>query len=204
MSNMFRDAPSFNQPITFDGQSLNATEFMFYGAAAFNSTHDHEYISLVADDGNVPRCNLVQPAVTFRTDSVTTLDSAFRGASNFNQAVNFTTTKVTSMWGMFANATNFNQPINFDGSSLNSTSSMFAFAASFNSSVNITNSSILQQTANMFLGASSFNNPTLLLQTDSGLDVRRRKQFQSDRGIEHRQRRQSKECLLVRHNSTRL
>ena len=101
MSEMFFNAESFNQPLTFDTSNVYNMDYMFYQAESFN-----------------------QP-LNWDTSSVNSMSSMFRGASVFNQPLNWDVSSVTSMKYMFYQATLFNQPLNWDVSSITDMRYMF-------------------------------------------------------------------------------
>ena len=65
--------------------------------------------------------------------NITSLNSAFQNATNFNKPLNWNTSAVTSMYGTFAGAVNFNDPsiTGWDVSNVNNFGSMFLGATSF-------------------------------------------------------------------------
>lgn len=90
MSSVFKDAASFNEPLTsWTTAGVTTMESMFDGASSFNQSLDH-----------------------FDTSSVVNMHHMFHDAENFNQDLaSWDTSSVTQMRGMFAGATAFNGDI---------------------------------------------------------------------------------------------
>ena len=89
MQSMFRDATSFNQPISdWDVGGVTNMQSMFRGATSFN-----------------------QPLGGWNVINVTNMQSMFRGATSFNQPLGWDVSSVINMSGMFQDATSFNQDL---------------------------------------------------------------------------------------------
>ena len=97
MSELFKGADDFNQPITFNTSNVTNMSCMFMYAANFN-----------------------QPLTSFDTSNVTNMSQMFYNAVVFNQPLDsFNTSNVTNMNGMFMYAFKFNQPLtSFDFSNV--------------------------------------------------------------------------------------
>ncbi|MFH1521786.1 MAG: DUF2341 domain-containing protein, partial [archaeon] len=95
------------------------------------------------------------------TSSVTTMDSMFNGATNFNQNLtNWNVSKVTDMDFMFYSATVFNGNIsNWNTLKVRYMGYMFYDADAFNQSLNSWNTSTVTDMPSMFYGTSNFNQP---------------------------------------------
>jgi surface protein len=91
--------------------------------------------------------------------NVTTMESMFEGATNFNGNISgWDTSSVTSMKFMFVRANSFNQPIGgWNVSSVTGMHYMFLGAFAFNQPLNSWDTSKVTNMYNMFYGASSFN-----------------------------------------------
>ena len=89
MQSMFRDANSFNQPISdWDVGGVTNMQHMFRGATSFN-----------------------QPLGGWNVINVTNMQSMFRGATSFNQSLGWDVSSVIHMSGMFQDATSFDQDL---------------------------------------------------------------------------------------------
>ena len=89
MQSMFRDATSFNQPISdWDVGGVTNMQHMFRGATSFN-----------------------QPLGGWNVINVTNMQSMFRGATSFNQPLGWDVSSVINMSGMFQDATSFDQDL---------------------------------------------------------------------------------------------
>ena len=112
MSELFREAESFNQPIgNWDVSKVRDMESMFSGAESFN-----------------------QPIGLWDVSNVTDMDQMFSQAKSFNQPIgNWAVSKVTKMRKMFYCAESFNQPIGlWDVSNVFNMREIFYRAKSFN------------------------------------------------------------------------
>ena len=139
MSNMFRWAQTFNQPLNnWDTSKVTDMKRMFLLAKAFN-----------------------QPLNNWDTSKVTTMHGMFNWAEAFDQPLNnWDTSKVTAMQGMFAWAKAFNQPLNnWDTSKVTNMSSMFAWAQAFKQPLNNWDTSEVTGMSSMFAWAQAFNQP---------------------------------------------
>jgi surface protein len=139
MTNLFRDAGSFNEPIGgWDVSSVTHMDRMFQEAATFN-----------------------QPIGDWIVSNVENMMFMFQGAASFNQPIGgWDVSRVTQIIGMFRGATSFNQPIgSWDVSRVTQMVGMFRGAASFNQPIGGWNVSRVTQMGGMFRGATSFNQP---------------------------------------------
>ena len=91
--------------------------------------------------------------------SVTNMESAFWGASSFNQSINhWDISNVQNIGFMFRDASAFNQPLNnWNTSNVTSSSRMFRGASAFNQPLNNWDTSLILNMDEMFRGASAFN-----------------------------------------------
>nr|WP_299068175.1 BspA family leucine-rich repeat surface protein [uncultured Allomuricauda sp.] len=91
--------------------------------------------------------------------TVTTIDSMFRGATNFNSNIgDWNTTNITSMISVFYEANSFNQDIEkWDTSKVESMRSMFLAARMFNSDIGNWNVSNVMDMTQVFTAAENFN-----------------------------------------------
>ena len=137
MREMFSWAESFNQPIG-NWNTSNATDMqgMFYRAKSFNQPIENWNTSKVTNMSHMfnEAESFNQPIGDWDASNVTDMEYMFSGASSFNQPIgNWDTSKVTNMRGMFSSAKSFNQPIgDWDTSKVTNMSSMFYVAHSFN------------------------------------------------------------------------
>ncbi|SMC08475.1 BspA family leucine-rich repeat surface protein [Nitratiruptor tergarcus] len=139
MSNLFRDAVNFNQPIgNWDTSNVTDMSSMFWSAVKFN-----------------------QPIGDWNTSNVTYMGSMFHNAVKFNQPIgDWDTSNVRGMGYMFDHATSFNQPIgNWDTSNVRYMAGMFEDATSFNQPIGDWNTSNVTNMSWMFYNATSFNQP---------------------------------------------
>ena len=116
MSQLFKDAESFNQPIgDWDVSNVNNMSEMFLRAKAFN-----------------------QPIGNWDVGNVIVMNSMFSEADVFNQPINsWDVSSVTNMCYMFYNAYNFNQPIvNWDVSEVTDILYVLHGANSYNKPLN--------------------------------------------------------------------
>ena len=90
MSNMFRGARSFNQPLdNWNVSNVTSMHCMFQGAESFN-----------------------QPLNNWNVSNVEDMFNMFQGATSFNQPLNkWNVSKVMNMSYMFNDARSFNQPL---------------------------------------------------------------------------------------------
>jgi surface protein len=115
MSNMFRKAVSFNQPVEMlDTNSVICMRGMFGGATSFNQPVEGLDTSKMTDmRGMFSRAtSFNQPVEGLNTMNVEDISHMFRNATSFNQPVEgLNTINVTNMSHIFYGATSFNHPI---------------------------------------------------------------------------------------------
>ena len=139
MFGMFYEADSFNQPLNgWDVSSVTNMDAMFWGADSFN-----------------------QPLNSWNVSSVTNMPHMFFGATSFNGDISsWDVSAVTNMSRMFFNTPSFNQDISsWNVSSVTNMFSMFQHAASFNQPLDSWNVSSVTNMVWMFAGATAFNQP---------------------------------------------
>ena len=140
MSNMFKYAESFNQPLNdWDVSNVTDMNAMFSLASSFN-----------------------QPLNDWDVSNVTNMSLMFSIAKSFNQPLNdWDVSSVTGMNWMFRYASSFNQPLNdWDVSNVTDMNAMFSLASSFNQPLNDWDVSNVTNMKNIFSGAESFNQNT--------------------------------------------
>ena len=143
MSNMFKEATSFNQPIgNWDVSKVTDMSGMFEGS------YDSPQI-------------FNQPIGDWNVSKVTNMERMFRFAKSFNHSLNdWDVSKVTNMEGMFWIAESFNQPIgDWDVSKVTNMDTMFYMARSFNQSIGDWDVSKVTNMNSMFYMVLSFNQP---------------------------------------------
>ena len=105
-----------------------------------------------------------QPLNNWNVSKVTNMGGMFRDAHSFNQPLNnWNVSKVTNMSDMFRDASSFNQALDkWNVSNVEIMNFMFSEARSFNQPLNdwdVSNVSHVTTMDDMFLGATSFNQP---------------------------------------------
>lgn len=131
-SDMFNNAPLFNQPIgSWNTAKVTNMNNMFSNAIAFN-----------------------QDISGWNTQAVTTMNSMFSGATVFNQPIgSWNTSAVTNMGAMLTRALAFNQPIGtWNTSKVTSMGSMLNGAAKFNQNLGTWDLSALSTASRMLEG----------------------------------------------------
>ena len=139
MSNMFRDATSFNGNLSdWNVSSVTDMSDMFYYATSF--------------DGNLSDWNV---------SSVTDMSNMFDNAAAFNGNLSdWDVSSVTDMSNTFYYATSFDGNLSgWNVSSVTDMSNMFDSAAAFNQPIGSWNVSSVTDMSNMFFDATSFNQP---------------------------------------------
>ena len=162
MNRMFEDAVSFNQPLEkWDVSKVENMHNMFWSAESFNQPLDNWDVSNVTDMSFMfaGATSFNQPLKKWDVSNVTDMSHMFAGATSFNQPLEkWNVSKVKDMSYMFENATSFNQPMaKWDVSNVTDMSYMFAGATSFNQPLEAWNISTVQSMLRMFRNATSFN-----------------------------------------------
>jgi surface protein len=162
MSQMFRDATSFNGDIgNWDVSNVTEMEIMFSGARSFNGDIGSWDVSNVTNMGG-----MFDDAESFNQDiggwnvsNVTDMGGMFYGAESFNQDIGgWNVSNVTHMGPMFRSASDFNGDIgNWDVSNVTDMREMFNGAESFNQDIGGWDVSNVTEMKSMFRYASSFN-----------------------------------------------
>jgi gliding motility-associated-like protein len=137
MSEMFRDALSFNQNIdSWNTSAVTNMMGMFSQARVFN-----------------------QSIGSWDTHAVTNMGYMFFGADFFNQNIgSWNTAAVTSMREMFSGASSFNQSIgSWNTAAVTNMNAMFSFAIAFNQDIGSWNTAAVTTMVDMFVKASAFN-----------------------------------------------
>ena len=208
MRSTFYNAKSFNQPIgNWDTSSLIVAHMTFAYTDSFNQnlngwdTSNMQFASGMfgtakAFNNGCSTDNHTCP-LKWRTDSLTTMSTMFKGATSFNQEIGSTvnsvgskkywnTEKLSSVSGMFREATSFNNgcavgetscPFKLKTDSLTSSNEIFREATSFNQNMS---ESVDENTGDtywdfsnataitsMFYKATSFNNGSVAGATDA-------------------------------------
>ena len=164
MSDMFKHAHSFNQPIgSWNTGSVAYMGRMFLDAHVFdqplNDWNVRRVRNMAAMFENAYRFN--QPLDRWDTGSVSRMDEMFACASLFNQPINcWNVSKVENMKSMFEEAKAFNQPLDkWQTGNVTNMSDMFCCAYRFNQPIGSWDTSKVQDMNGMFRNACSFDQP---------------------------------------------
>lgn len=162
VSNMFRNASLFNQPIGhWNLSTVTNTSGMFAGATMFNQSISGWNVSNVADMSSMffQASSFNQPIGNWNLGNATNLSNMFSEASSFNQPIgNWSVSKATNMLNMFNKASAFNQSISgWNVSNVTNMGNMFNLATSFNQPLSNWNISKVSNMSFMFNQARSFN-----------------------------------------------
>jgi surface protein len=165
MSNMFKYAESFNQPLNdWDVSNVTDMNAMFSLVSSFNQPLNDWDVSNVTNMNGMfdEATSFNQPLNDWDVSNVTDMNDMFKGASSFNQPLNdWDVSNVTQMSSMFSEASSFNQIIgDWDVSNVNYMNEMFSEASSFNQPLNDWDVSNVTNMKNIFSGAESFNQNT--------------------------------------------
>lgn len=166
MSQLFREAYSFNQPLNaWNVSDVTEAQAMFEDAYSFNQPLSNWDVSNVTNMAamfkNTNTFN--QPIDSWNVANVTDMSDMFRGANNFNQTLNsWDVSNVTDMNYMFFGASTFNQALaNWDVSNVELMRAMFRNATAFNQDLSAWN----------FNQNALFNYLSLGFLDNCGLDV---------------------------------
>ena len=164
MSNMFKEATSFNQPIgNWDVSKVTNMEGMFFFAKSFNHTLNDWDVSKVTNMGKMfwMAESFNQPIGDWNVSNVTKMNSMFYRSPSFNQPIGYwDVSKVSNMKTMFSWARSFNQPIgDWNVSKVTNMEYMFDFAESFNQPIGNWDVSKVTSMERMFSDAKAFNQP---------------------------------------------
>ncbi|MFZ1702943.1 MAG: BspA family leucine-rich repeat surface protein [Saprospiraceae bacterium] len=162
MSNMFKDAVSFNGDITsWDVSAVQNMTQMFSGATLFNQNISTWDVSSVTQMGGmfIAADAFNQPIGTWNTSMVTNLNTMFAGANAFNQDIStWDVSAVTDMSFMFAGTSSFDQNLNaWDVSAVTNMPGMFSNAAVFNKNIGGWDVSSVTEMQQMFEETNAFN-----------------------------------------------
>jgi surface protein len=162
MSDMFRQATAFNQPIgTWNTGAVTSMQNMF-AATAFNQPIGTWNTGAVTNMQVMFAATAFnQPIGTWNTGAVTTMQSMFQQATAFNQPIGtWNTGAVTTMQSMFFQATAFNQPIGtWNTGAVTNMAGMFQQATAFNQPIGTWNTGAVTNMVQMFQQATAFNQP---------------------------------------------
>ena len=164
LTNMFKHAESFNQPLNhWDVSNVTDMSGMFEFADAFNQEIDGWNVSKVKNMSRMfaSANSFNQPIERWDVSKVIDMSGMFTEAQEFNQPLDkWNVSHVTDMSGMFHDARLFNQSLEkWDVSSVTNMSSMFDGAWHFNQSLENWNVSNVMNMSSMFKFASDFNQP---------------------------------------------
>ncbi len=162
MTEMFRDASSFNQDISkWNVSKIVEMSNMFNGANVFNQDIGIWDVSSVTGMRRVfYRASAFNGDISgWDVSSVTTMSGMFREASAFNQNIaNWNVLSVRIMGGMFRQASVFNQDIGeWKVSSVTDMNNMFNQASVFNQDIGKWSVSSVTDMNNMFNQARAFD-----------------------------------------------
>jgi autotransporter-associated beta strand protein/surface protein len=170
MSEMFRNAYDFNQPIgAWDTSNVTTMRQMFNNAISFDrpiGTWDTSNVTTMAlmfqysAPTGVGPMQFNQPIGTWDTSNVTNMSSMFWGNAAFNQPIGtWDTSNVTNMSSMFRSSA-FNQPIGtWDTSNVTNMSGMFLLNSAFDQPIGTWNTANVTSMGQMFFGNPRFNQP---------------------------------------------
>ena len=166
MSNMFRDATSFDGDLSgWDTSGVADMSGMFETAYSFDGDISTWDVSSVTNMNQMFRSATAfnQDISGWDVSSVTDMSGMFFGATAFNQDINtsgnsWDVSSVTTMYDMFFGATAFNQDISgWDTSGVTDMSFMFRDAASFDGDISTWDVSSVTSMYAIFRGATAFN-----------------------------------------------
>jgi surface protein len=159
---MFNGASAFNQPIgDWDVRKAMTLREMFYGATSFNQDINNWKIENVTNLNGTFRetRSFNQPLSLWNTSKVTDMSFLFRDANDFNQPIgNWNTGAVINMRGTFQNARAFDRTLGWNTANVTNMSDLFQ-GTTFNQSINSWNTANVTNMSSMFLNATHFNKP---------------------------------------------
>ena len=162
MSDMFRDASSFNSDLSsWNVSNVTDMQSMFRYATSFTSDLSSWNVSNVTDMSAMfaEATSFTSDLSSWNVSNVTNMHLMFYLASSFTSDLSsWNVSNVTDIHSMFRDATSFNSDLSsWNVSNVTDIHSMFRDATSFNSDLSSWNVSNVTDIHSMFRGASSFN-----------------------------------------------
>jgi surface protein len=158
ITNLFRAATNFSQPLNFPTSNVTQASYTFYNALLFNGAVTFDTKNIVNMTNMFALARAMNSPITFSdTSKVTNFSYMFNATNVFNQPIDFDTSAAIQVNNMFNSAIVFDQPIDFDLSNCVNASALFASASKFNSPITLRNTSKITNWSAMFQSATLFN-----------------------------------------------